>query len=314
MIIGETASGKTTFLNSILQFVPSQARIVSIEDTRELSLAHSNWVPAVTRTGFGIPNLMGRQYGEVSLFDLLKETFRQNPDYVVVGEVRGKETYVLFQGMASGHSSFSTFHAASIETLVRRLETPPINLPASLVESLNIICSLLHIKDPQTNVRRMRMLEEVIQVRQKVGEVESNTVFEWDPVDDSIIRHGRSVVLEKISKMTGIPLERLENELQLRTALLKKMYEQGITNYREFTQIVNDYYRGREQVLRRFGITGGAAGGIKEMKVAKEKIGAAKPEISRPESRRLQSRQAGRQAGNAQKPKAFGARIRGAAR
>ncbi|MBI2142815.1 Flp pilus assembly complex ATPase component TadA [Candidatus Woesearchaeota archaeon] len=101
MAIGETASGKTTFLNSILQFVPPEARIVSIEDTRELNLAHDNWIPAVGRVGFGIPNLLGKQYGEISLFDLLRETFRQNPDYVVVGEVRGKETYVLFQGMAS---------------------------------------------------------------------------------------------------------------------------------------------------------------------------------------------------------------------
>ncbi|MBI2142027.1 type II/IV secretion system ATPase subunit, partial [Candidatus Woesearchaeota archaeon] len=101
MVIGETASGKTTFLNCVLQFVPTESRIVSIEDTRELSLAHENWIPSVSRSGFGIPNILGKQYGEVTLFDLLKETFRQNPDYVVVGEVRGKETYVLFQGMAS---------------------------------------------------------------------------------------------------------------------------------------------------------------------------------------------------------------------
>ncbi len=101
MVIGETASGKTTMLNAVLQFVPTEARIVSIEDTRELSLTHENWIPSVSRSGFGIPNILGKQYGEVTLFDLLKETFRQNPDYVVVGEVRGKETYVLFQGMAS---------------------------------------------------------------------------------------------------------------------------------------------------------------------------------------------------------------------
>ncbi|MCH8024499.1 MAG: Flp pilus assembly complex ATPase component TadA, partial [Candidatus Marinimicrobia bacterium] len=91
--IGETASGKTTFLNALLQFVPSEARIVSIEDTREINLYHKNWIPAVARVGFGIPNLLGKQYGEITMFDLLKETFRQNPDYVVVGDVRGEETY-----------------------------------------------------------------------------------------------------------------------------------------------------------------------------------------------------------------------------
>ncbi|MBW3017154.1 Flp pilus assembly complex ATPase component TadA, partial [Candidatus Woesearchaeota archaeon] len=111
MVIGETASGKTTFLNTIVHFIPPKSRIVSIEDTRELNLAHSNWLPSVSRAGFGMPTLAGgERYGEVSLFDLLKETFRQNPDYVIVGEARGAEASVLFQGMASGHPSFSTFH------------------------------------------------------------------------------------------------------------------------------------------------------------------------------------------------------------
>ena len=100
MFVGETASGKTTFLNAIAQFIPPEARVCSIEDTRELNLPHINWLPAVTREGFGIPTILGTQYGEITLFDLLKETLRQAPDYVILGETRGEETYVLFQGMA----------------------------------------------------------------------------------------------------------------------------------------------------------------------------------------------------------------------
>lgn len=252
--IGETASGKTTFLNAILQFVPSEARIVSIEDTREINLAHENWIPAVARTGFGIPNLIGKQYGEITLFDLLRETFRQNPDYVVVGEVRGKETYVLFQGMASGHSSFSTFHAASVETLVRRLETPPINLPASLVDSLDIIISVVHLKDQNRNIRRMVNLKEVIEVKQQVGSVESNTLFEWDPIKDVYIYNGNSHILSIINKRTGIPVKKLEEELFIRAKVLQASLAKNTLNYSDFTKIVNLYYKEPQTVLKELGI------------------------------------------------------------
>src|SRR3990167_8474916 len=155
-------------MNSLLHFVPSEARVCSIEDTREINIAHSNWLPSVARVGFGMPNMMGVQQGEITLFDLLRETFRQNPDYVVVGEVRGAETYVLFQGMASGHPSFSTFHAASVPTLVRRLETPPISLPASLVESLDIVCVTSHLKGREQNIRRLMELDEIMSVKTEV--------------------------------------------------------------------------------------------------------------------------------------------------
>ncbi|MBI2133760.1 type II/IV secretion system ATPase subunit [Candidatus Woesearchaeota archaeon] len=256
MIIGETASGKTTFLNAVLQFVPTESRIVSIEDTRELSLSHENWVPSVSRSGFGIPNILGQQYGEVTLFDLLKETFRQNPDYVVVGEVRGKETYVLFQGMASGHPSFSTFHAASVETVLRRLETPPINLPASLVNSLNIVCSVVHIKEQRRNIRRVKDVKEIIEVKQQLGEAETNTLFEWNPVNDEIIFHGNSYLIKQISKKTGIPVQDLENELKIRAELLRKLQEKNVLNHEEFTKTVNQYYKDPEAVMTQFQIKG----------------------------------------------------------
>ena len=254
MAIGETSSGKTTFLNSILQFVPPEARIVSIEDTRELNLAHENWIPAVARVGFGIPNLLGKQYGEISMFDLLRETFRQNPDYVVVGEVRGKETYVLFQGMASGHPSFSTFHAASVETMIRRLETPPINLPASLVDSLDIVCSVIHIKDQRKNMRRVRDIKEIIEVKQQVGTVDSNTLFEWSQIDDKYVYNGNSYILGIISKRTGVPVKELENEMRRRGMLLKKMLDKNMTHFRDVTRIVNEYYKDPQSVLKLFNI------------------------------------------------------------
>ncbi|MEK6936348.1 MAG: ATPase, T2SS/T4P/T4SS family, partial [Nanoarchaeota archaeon] len=92
---------------------------IFVHNTREINLPRENWLPSVARSSIGTGKI-----GEVDLFSLLKNSFRQNPDYVIVGEVRGKEAFVLFQGMASGHSSISTMHADSVDTLIKRLETP----------------------------------------------------------------------------------------------------------------------------------------------------------------------------------------------
>ncbi|MFO8016909.1 MAG: ATPase, T2SS/T4P/T4SS family [Candidatus Woesearchaeota archaeon] len=255
MVIGETASGKTTFLNSILHFVPPEARICSIEDTRELNIAHDNWLPGVVRSGFGIPNMNGVQYGEITLFELLRETFRQNPDYVVVGEVRGEETYVLFQGMASGHPSFSTFHAASIQTLTRRLETPPINLSPTLVESLDLVCVTSHIKTKDKNVRRLIELDEIIEAKSEVGKINMNKLFTWEPLDDAIIFNGDSHLFKKIKKRTGVSEDELLREMKTRAKLLKKIADNKITDYKRINEITNNYIKDKEAVLKEFGIT-----------------------------------------------------------
>lgn len=254
MFIGETASGKTTFLNAIAQFIPPEARVCSIEDTRELNIPHVNWLPAVTRAGFGIPTILGTQYGEITLFDLLKETFRQAPDYVILGETRGEETYVLFQGMASGHPSLATFHAGSVETMVRRFETPPINLSPSLVSSLDIVIVVTHIKTPEKSIRRMKEFVEIIDVAEEVGKVNSNTLFSWDPVNDKFIYNNKSVTLKKISDSTGFTLSELEAEIKRRASLLSKMLEKGIIDFKDTARVINSYYKDKAGTLKQFGL------------------------------------------------------------
>ncbi len=258
IVIGETGSGKTTLLNALAYFIPPQERICSIEDTRELNLTHDNWLPSVTRTGFGIPNILGEQYGEITLFDLLKETFRQNPDYVILGETRGKETYVLFQGMASGHPSLCTFHAASVETLVRRLETPPINLPASLIESIDIVLSITHAKDlkgEEKNMRRLKEAAEIISVKQELGRVDYSRFFQWDPIKDEVNRGAqKSVFLDKISRRTGMTMADLEDEMNKRRLVLDELAKRDVLDFEEFSKIVNQYYKQKEIVLKDLGI------------------------------------------------------------
>jgi len=254
MIIGGTGSGKTTFLNSIAFFIPPQARVVSIEDTRELNLQHINWLPAVARSGVGLSNILGQKYGEVSLFDLLKESFRQNPDYVIVGEVRGKEAYVLFQGMGSGHPSFGTMHANSVDTMIRRLETPPISLSASLVESLDVVCVIAQTKVKGKDVRRVIEVVEIIRVKEGLKGAEVNIPFKWDPKTDSFLFKKESYVFNKISVHRGIPIEELFSELEKRTKLLRKIYNQGIFEFRAVQDIINEYYKDPQSVLSKYGI------------------------------------------------------------
>ncbi|MDY6773714.1 MAG: ATPase, T2SS/T4P/T4SS family, partial [Candidatus Nanohaloarchaea archaeon] len=98
LIAGPTASGKTSLLNALSLFIPPEMKIISIEDTPELRLPHPNWVPEVARSGFGFQESEG---GEVTIDDLLEESLRQRPDYIIVGEVRGEEAYILFQQIAS---------------------------------------------------------------------------------------------------------------------------------------------------------------------------------------------------------------------
>ena len=141
LIAGSTASGKTTFLNSVSLFIRPNDKIVSIEDTSELQLPHSNWIPEVTRAGFG-PD----KYGEIDMHNLLKSSLRQRPDYLIVGEVRGVEAEVLFQAMVTGHPGLSTYMQILWRQLSIDWALPPIQLPLSVLQNLDIIVFLEKMK------------------------------------------------------------------------------------------------------------------------------------------------------------------------
>jgi len=249
MIAGGTSSGKTTLLNALAFFIPPEARVISIEDTRELNLPHENWLPAVARTSIGIGKV-----GEVDLFDLLKNSFRQNPDYVIVGEVRGKEAFVLFQGMASGHSSMSTIHADSLDTLIRRLQTPPINLSPTLVNSLDCVIIMAHALIGSNHTRRLREVVEVVNV-EKDGTALINTPFTWNPAQDVFYFKKQSKVFEKISGRFGISVPALQEEFARRAKLLYTLLQRKIFGFDEVRKIINDYYRDPAGVLKEYGLS-----------------------------------------------------------
>ena len=247
IIVGETGSGKTTFLNAICNFIPPEARVCSIEDTREININHENWLPAVARESFG------GKVEAIDLFVLLRETFRQNPDYLIVGEVRGKEAFVLFQGMSSGHPSMSTFHAGSVDTLIRRLETPPISLPASLLSSLDLVVVISHIKDAKHDLRKVKEINELA-LRDDLR-VDSSATFKWNPTDDTYaFNDSLSKVFEKISQFRATNKEQLLIELREREDLLIALQKKGVLDYKEFSALINRYYKNKDAVLREYGV------------------------------------------------------------
>ena len=248
LVTGGTGSGKTTMLNALAFFIPPEARVVSIEDTRELMLPRENWLPSVARTGIGVQGI-----GEIDLFALLKESFRQNPDYVIVGEVRGKEAFVLFQGMSSGHPSISTIHADSVDAVIKRLETPPINLSATLVNALDVVAIMSHAIVKRKETRRLKKVVEIVDVAPN-GVAMTNVPFMWSPKDDTFYFKTESKVFEKISERYGISKEQLLREFKIRTRFLFELFKRKITDYNAIQKVINEYYKNPETILRRYRI------------------------------------------------------------
>lgn len=248
LIAGGTSSGKTTLLNAVAFFIPPESRVVTIEDTRELNLPRENWLPSVVRTATGVGGL-----GEITLFELLRASFRQNPDYVIVGETRGKEASVLFQGMASGHSSISTIHADSVDTVIKRLETPPIELSPTLLNVLDCVCIMTHAIVDKQETRKLKEVVEIINVTPD-GIAITNTPFKWNPMEDEFYSKRNSKMFEKISKRYGITVEELDLEYKKRVELLYRLFQMRIYDFTEVQKIVSEYYKKPKEVLKRFNI------------------------------------------------------------
>jgi flagellar protein FlaI len=248
LIAGGTSSGKTSLLNAIAFFIPPEARVVSIEDTLELNLPRDNWLPSVARA-----STSGKKEDEIDLFTLLKSSFRQNPEYVIVGEVRGAEASVLFQGMASGHSSISTIHAESVDTVIKRLETPPIDLSPTLLNVLDAVCIMTHATVKKQETRKLREIVEIINVTSD-GVAITNTPVVWNPLVDQFYFKKNIKSFEKISKRSGMSIEEINLEFKRRVQLLYTLYKKNIFGFIEVQDVINRYYKQPETVLKEFGI------------------------------------------------------------
>ncbi len=251
LVCGGTASGKTTTLNAILLFIPPQMKIVSIEDTRELNLPHENWIPSLTRSGFGGKNIVtGKAAGEVDMFDLLTAALRQRPQYLMVGEVRGAEAYVVFQAMATGKTAYTTFHAEDVASMVHRMENEPINLPRALLAALDIVLMQAQVKVGTKMTRRVKSLTEIVGLDPETDELITNSVFVWNPADDTFNYSGHSYVYEKVRIARNWSPREMDREIKRRVDILNYMKQIGVKNHREVSKIIADYYKNPDMVMK----------------------------------------------------------------
>ncbi|OYT46393.1 hypothetical protein B6U90_01200 [Thermoplasmatales archaeon ex4484_6] len=240
-VSGETASGKTTTLNAMLSFINFRKKIYSAEDTPEVVVPHEVWQRLITReTVF--------DEAKVELFDLVKTALRSRPDYIIVGEVRGKEGSAAFQAMQTGHAVLSTFHASSIAKMIQRFTGEPINVPIRFIDNMNLALFQEIIYDEGRILRRCSAIEEIIKYSKEKGGVLTRTIFEWDPVRDRHYFTGmyNSYILEhKIAPKMGLEFSKdIYIELDRRERVIRSMVERGILGYDEVNTIFRKYSEG----------------------------------------------------------------------
>lgn len=250
---GGTASGKTTSMNAVSMFIPPRAKVLSIEDTRELSLYHDNWLSSVTRE---------RRYEgtDIDMYDLLRSALRHRPEYIIVGEVRGEEAITLFQAMNTGHTTFSTMHADSIETVINRLENEPINVPRAMVQSLDMLSVQTLTRSDDQRVRRAKTIGEIGGIDQRTGELDYSSAFEWRAETDEF-RRNDSTLLEEIQTERGWSRSELLREVDRRERFLELLSGLGVNGYKRFTALVNEYYADADRVMERLEERAGVADG-----------------------------------------------------
>ncbi|MBI4181564.1 MAG: CpaF family protein [Candidatus Aenigmarchaeota archaeon] len=244
IISGGTASGKTSLLNVIACFIPPTHRILSIEDTREIQLPQFlHWVPLTTRPS----NPEGK--GEVTMLELMINTLRMRPDRILVGEIRrSREAEVLFEAIHTGHSVYSTLHANTAQETVRRLTNPPIDIPPTLLSSLQIVVAM-H-RDRRRDVRRVFQVAELL-ARDGGTAIDVSTVFGWNPSTDKLVEMKRSVrVLEEIKFYTGMTDDDIKQDLDEKASILKWMVKQQIKDVNKVGEVVSRYYTDKAELLR----------------------------------------------------------------
>jgi flagellar protein FlaI len=229
MIVGPTGAGKTTTLNAIACLIKPDFKIISVEEVAEINLPQENWVSTIARPGFG-----GDSEGEVSLYDLIKSAVRHRPALILVGEVRGEEAYVLFQALATGHGGLCTMHAEDVESVIKRLTQPPMNIPQGIISLMNCVLVVKQVKTPSfISLDRKISTRKLVRVSEINPSGVIHDVSSWNPSTDAF-QHDfdQSYLLNKMAKNLDVPLSVVIQEIERRKRILLKMVEKNLRDFR----------------------------------------------------------------------------------
>ena len=238
LISGGTGSGKTSFLNACMPFVPPNHRIISIEDTRELMLPeYLYWTPLSTRT----PNAEGK--GEVNMLDLLVNSLRMRPDRIILGEMRKhEEAMVLFEAMHTGHSVYATVHADSAPETVSRLINPPLNIPANLLRAVHL--NVVMFRDRRKGIRRILQIAEF---EAEKDTAHANIIYRWSAEEDKIVKHSESSrFFENVARSTGMSSKEMDADLEEKKRILAWVGKNNMRNIQQVGRVMNVYYKNKE--------------------------------------------------------------------
>ncbi len=244
MVLGGTAAGKTTALNSLACLIRPGSKIITIEETAELNLPLENWISLIARQSYG---LGGSGVGEVALFDLVKTSMRHRPDILVVGEIRGQEAYVLFQALATGHGGMATMHAENLDSAVKRLTSKPMDISPAYIPLMNIVLSIQRVHITKNNEKKA--YRRIISVNEIADYEKYRTSFKWHPPTDEYMPDlDESIILSSIATREGVAKRSLLEEISRRKDVLHWMRERNIRSYRDVAAIIAEYYSRPKQI------------------------------------------------------------------
>ncbi|ACV11143.1 type II secretion system protein E [Halorhabdus utahensis DSM 12940] len=239
-VVGETASGKTTTLNSIMSFIPRDSKIYTAEDTSEVLPPHDTWQQLLTREG-------DDEGTDVDMFDLVAAALRSRPDYIIVGEVRGEEGRMAFQAAQTGHPVMLTFHAADIVSMIQRFTGEPINVPETFMDVADIALFQNRVKQGDDVLRRVTSVQEIEGYSKEMDGVVTRQSFYWDPVEDEIVFQGMNnsfVLEEQIATLLGYEDTRdIYDDLQFRADIIRRAIQENVLGYHEVNELIENFQR-----------------------------------------------------------------------
>lgn len=245
LISGGTGAGKTSILNVLCSFMPQNQRVISIEQTREITLpSYQQWVPMVVRQG----TRDGK--GEVTMLDLMVNSLRMRPDRIIVGEIRrAEEAEVLFEAMHTGHSVYATMHAETVFETFKRLVSPPIELPEVVLESLHFVVAMY--RDRRSGIRRVFEIGELIP-SEKGESVRANIVYRWRSSKDIIEENNPSVrLLDTLRTYTRMDDEEIKASIKERAKVLHWLAQRKVNTVDEVGKTIISYYEDPEALMKK---------------------------------------------------------------
>lgn len=241
IISGGPGVGKTTLLNALFSFIPTNERLVVIEDTLELN----------TDLEENCSRLESDE--EVSLADLVKNSLRMRPDRVLVGEVRGKEAQDLMTAMNIGKYCMGTMHASTARETIMRLENEPMNVPSIL---LNLVDVFVIMRRYNIGGKIKRVVAELVET----GGMENKIIllsnlYNYD-LASSTYRETNvaSIYRDKLAQISGKNPKEIIEETKMRTRIIKAMAEKDMTDIAVVTDLCRKYIANPQEVLDSLGL------------------------------------------------------------